>query len=384
MRGLRLFLSLGLLCVAGCKARNFNSVVQQAAREHATLRIPDTRETWLFTWTFDPRAKAEPRNFLDQGLVGGAQANRNYTEEVEGAQMGYGIYFAGDPVQSYSFGNTLVAVKATRGIDVGFQNSREASVPLIQSPLKGIFYLWGGGSPFVGEYAFVARDAAVLQLDTARSFGGKTPVRFAKKARFVVGENTTWANAVDHFADVMSFLGAIAEGENGRPEGPDAYYPVLIDDAGRLNRAGVMNAIEAEFYHGHPHVLKAYDDLLGPELRSPKLPYCTREMAEANSRARHFKTPCSLSIFQQIRNAMKEWDTSNNPNLIGLAEAAVILKAASYLPESAAPASFLALAAALEEQFDKDGGLARAQEGVEAYRLLNSEFRAWSLQNWRG
>lgn len=238
-------------------------------------------KTLLFTWTYDSSAARDPKGFLRRSLVDIHKQNDALTGFVEGLQAGYGVYFAGDPINSYSFGDTLIAVEATPGQTFTVSKDSEVPVGYIQERTPGLGYYWGGGTDFAGPYAFVARELSAIKIDTAIAMSGKNGTSFRLKKPLRRDANLGWQDALGYVVDVVSLVGRIHEGEEGRAEGDKAYYKPIIDLATKkLTDQGLLDAIQAEFWHMHPQVEAGWARLFPNGSRSNSaMPKCSSNLA---------------------------------------------------------------------------------------------------------
>lgn len=366
------------LCLFSCKSRHHNeSALKRSGAMHSGIVKSSSRETWLFTWTDDPSAASNPRRFLEQSLVGVDRQNAQVQGFIEGVQAGYGVYFASDPVMSHSFGNTLVVVKAVAGQDYAFSSDAVVPAHIIRSNAKGIYYMWGGGDPFVGDYAVVVRDKSLLDLNSAFSIGGKTPTGFAFKQPLNVTASTPWQEIIGRYWDVMSFLGTVHDRTHRNLLGD----PLPVSKDKKVNDVGILLALFAEFVPPHPYVKQGYDKLFAEPNAAQKIPSCARQMQIAlqteNENNYRNRISCSYGVFNNLEKVLS--NQSPRPD-VSVTEAAEILAATGIIknPEKFTEWRTLSNELIRSIQSTRD----RAQEAVRSLDVLQTHFKSWSLQNW--
>ena len=361
-----------------CKSSIQDTELLQVAPLKSINRSSKTK-TLLFTWTRNPLAKENPKEFLRLGIQGAHQANQNLDGFQEGLQAGNGIYFASDPIHSYSFGNILVVVEASPDVELGFSEDSKVPLSTIKQRTPGLFYQWNSG--FVGEYAFVVRDEKAIQLETAYSLAGNIPVPFKDKAPFKAPASGDWKEAFKYVQDVTSFVSDVNEGESGRKLGSHAYTRPLINlETQKLNPQGVLAAIRAEFWHFHPSVKRGWSKLYpNGSLVNNQLPNCNKNLSLGNDRVKAYKFGCASDVLRTLNRFLEGDDWRG----VSLSEAFWILQASEHISKEATlPADWGGLNQLVQDQFANSGALNRANDAIVAYQILLSHFQKWSLQNW--
>ncbi|MEI8027909.1 MAG: hypothetical protein WCI18_16280 [Pseudomonadota bacterium] len=361
-----------------CKSNVQDAELLQVAPVKSISRSSKTK-TLLFTWTSNPLAKVNPKEFLRLGLQGAHEANQKLQDFQEGLQAGNGVYFASDPIHSYSFGNILVVVEAGPDVELGFSEDSIVPLAIIKQRTPGLFYRWNSG--FVGDYAFVARDQKAIKLDTAFSMAGNSPLPFKDKAPFKTPASGDWKDAFKYVEDVTSFVNAINEGEADRKQGEKVFSkPLFTLETQKLNPHGVLAAIEAEFWHLHPNVKRGWNKLYpNGSLVNDQLPHCNKNLSVGNDKVKATKFGCAADVIRTLNRFLEGSDWRG----VSISEAFLILQASEHISKEATmPSDWAGLNQLIQDQFASSGALNRANDAVAAYQVLLNHFKAWSLQNW--
>jgi hypothetical protein len=154
------------------------------------------RGVWLFTWTRSDLAIRDPNRYISSAMTTSIESNQRWLdssfESAPSESQGVGVYFAGDPLQSFgAYGRRLVVTKmkpfstypggacALKGNPVVFSSDLRADYRhTVASSIPGLFYRFGMTN-FVSDMALVLRGNEALQLidaDKTRVFDLDRPV----------------------------------------------------------------------------------------------------------------------------------------------------------------------------------------------------------------
>lgn len=141
--------------LVGCKARTFGAGVasEGGGGTFEKIRVPD-KDVYLFNWSGSQHPEVQPphealnaravRLYLENALAGVEQRNRDGTYDGTTMFLGDGLYFAEDPVSSYTYGTTLTMLRLKAGRTLIQVREGQKTAPVIRSTTPAIRYGFNG------------------------------------------------------------------------------------------------------------------------------------------------------------------------------------------------------------------------------------------------
>lgn len=423
----RIFLSaISLALFSACVSRTFNKSTNKSITEEGwekpscfdsnNLLFEPSKTMRVYTYTTESSfqqligakdlkgqlAKLPERagEFLRKKMENAAQSNLSVKDRSEfgaSARMGYGVYVATDPLQSWNYGEFLISFEIPTNAPYIFGSSTTTNLSQIQCPFFGIIYEFSSSAS--------GKMAAALRFDSnvhkaAKPFVEKSVRAYRRNYQFSIengyefldeplgqfSHGATWEERnvlakdlnldpekvfVERYFDFASFFGQL----RAKKEAAGVLNPDLIDKSGSPTSLGLVEALAAEMFSRPKWIVDGIGRLKSAVATNPDvLPYCSRKLRLPNQPDNQFAA-CVVSFFV---NSLRHGVDPNRSTGLELEEAKSFAKMTGLLDSGASPSTYSELSGAVISRWATAAKKDAIRQGVSDY---SSAVGIWTTNN---
>jgi len=412
----RIFLSaFSLTLFSGCVARTFNKSTNKSITEEGwekpscfasnILLFEPSKTMRVYTYTTESTfhqligttdVKGQISNplervgeFLRKKMENGAKSNLSVKDRGEfgaSARMGYGVYVATDPLQSWNYGEFLISFEIPTNAPYIFGSSTTTNLNQIQCPFFGIIYEFSSSAsgkmaaalrfdPTVHKTAKPFVENSVRAYRRSFQFSTENGYEFIDETDGQFSYGSTWEERkvlakelnldpekvfVERYFDFASFFGQL----RAKKSAAGVLNPELIDNSGSPTALGLIEALAAEMFSRPKWLVDGIKRHKSAVSVNPnKSPYCSQKLNLPRQADNRF-TECIVSFFvKSLRHGVAPERSTG----LELEESKTFARLVGLLDSGASPSTYSELSGAVIARWATAAKKDAIQHGVSAY-----------------
>lgn len=330
--------------------------------------------------------------FLRKKMENAAKSNLSVKERSEfgpSARMGYGVYVAADPLQSWNYGEFLISFEIPTNAPYIFGTSTTTNLSQIQCPFFGIIYEFTSSAsgkmaaalrfdPNVHKAARPFVENSVRAYRRSFQFSAENGYEFIDENDSQFSYGATWEDRnvlakdvkpdaekvfVERYFGFASFFGQL----RAKKAAAGVLNPELVDNSGTPTALGYIEALAAEMFNRPKWLVDGINRYKSAVAINPDLsPYCSRKLKPPSQSDNQFAA-CIVNFF--VKSLRHGVDPTRSIGL-ELEESKSFARLAGLLDSGASPSTYSELSVAVIARWATAAKKDAIRNGVSAYSAV--------------